>query len=467
MDNTNVYEREIDLKDLMFAILHKWRIILVSAVLMALVLGGYKAASVYRAVYDEEAISDAQNKYERERKLYDQKVAAYERDITKLTEDIEKQEEYLESSILMNISPYDIWEAKIDFFVKTDYKIMPDMTYQNTDYTATVLQTYQSVLTDAVFMETVAKSSNTEARYLRELISVDVGRSDSGYNNLLRIQIRHGEEAKAQELMDEVIREVSRSGSRIRASIGDHTITEVNKSLGSVVDLTLADRQRNERDQLTALKDSLTEKQIQQQEDLEAQGEPELVTPSFGDVAKAGIKYGIVGGVLGIFVVIFFFCIRYIMSDRLSSAKEMRYRFPIKVLGTLPVGGMKKVSAFDKWLRKMEGYVYDKDKDLEYDLIAANIRNYGADIHTLLVTGGTGENRIENARQQLSQRLADIKIECAGNFFLNPESLKALAECDGVVLVEEKEVSVYNMIEMEIEKISDLNKKLIGCIVLE
>ena len=40
---TEDYEQEIDLKDLLFVLLYRWRILLLAAVIGAALLGGYKA----------------------------------------------------------------------------------------------------------------------------------------------------------------------------------------------------------------------------------------------------------------------------------------------------------------------------------------------------------------------------------------------------------------------------------------
>ena len=40
MDYNSTYEQEIDLKDLMFAVLRKWKQIILVAVVFALLLGG-------------------------------------------------------------------------------------------------------------------------------------------------------------------------------------------------------------------------------------------------------------------------------------------------------------------------------------------------------------------------------------------------------------------------------------------
>ena len=124
MDYNDTYEQEIDLKELMFAVLHKWKTILAAAVVLALILGGYKGISGYRHESDQSVIDKAQENYENELEFYNKNLASCEREIENLEKDITRQQEYLEDSVLMNISPYDIWEAKAELFVKTDYEII-------------------------------------------------------------------------------------------------------------------------------------------------------------------------------------------------------------------------------------------------------------------------------------------------------------------------------------------------------
>ena len=47
------------------------------------------------------------------------------------------------------------------------------------------------------------------------------------------------------------------------------------------------------------------------------------------------------------------------------------------------------------------------------------------------------------------------------------ETLKKLPECDYVVLVEKCLDSKYSIVEQEIEKATDLQKNIVGCVVFE
>lgn len=462
-NNTYEYEQEIDLKELMFAVLHKWRPILALAVVLALVLGGYKGLSTYRNENDESTRKEAEEQYQKELKFYNENVESCEREIDNLEKDITRQQEYLEESVLMNMSPYDEWEARAELFVKTDYEIMPDMVYQNIDFTGTVLQSYQSALTSAEFMETVAANAELESRYLQELVNITVGRTDNKINNLLTIQVICGEEAKAREILDDILDGVNQFKGQIRTVVGNHIISQVNRSLGAKVDLELAEKQKNERQRLTDLNTALNTKK----DERDQMEEPTVVVASSTAGVKSAIKYGLIGGVLGAFIVVFFVCVSFVMSDRVYSAKELKYRFKVKILGSLPVADSKKTNKIDAWLNRMEGRGQNKDTNIEYSLITANISNYAGNSQSLLVIGGAREELINHVTSELTGRLAGVKVVCGGDLLSDAEGLKKLPGCDGVVLVEQCKESLYSNVELEIEKIHDMDKKIIGCVVFE
>ena len=97
MDNNSTYEQEIDLKDLMFAVLHRWRPVLLVAVLLAILFGGAKAALTYRAQNDPEKVAEAEKTYRDDLELYEKNKETAERELENLKTDIENQQEYMEN----------------------------------------------------------------------------------------------------------------------------------------------------------------------------------------------------------------------------------------------------------------------------------------------------------------------------------------------------------------------------------
>lgn len=73
MDNNSTYEQEIDLKDLMFAVLHKWRPIILVAVVLAVLLGGFKAITTYKSQNDPEKVKEAEEKYQEDLEIFAKK----------------------------------------------------------------------------------------------------------------------------------------------------------------------------------------------------------------------------------------------------------------------------------------------------------------------------------------------------------------------------------------------------------
>ena len=119
MDNHN-YEQEIDLKDLMFAVFHKWRGIILVAVILGILLGGYKLGAGLINKGSGENAEDTEVTYAEDQDIYERTQALYELEIEDLKEKIKAQETYLTNSILMRISPYNKYTASAEVFVKTD-----------------------------------------------------------------------------------------------------------------------------------------------------------------------------------------------------------------------------------------------------------------------------------------------------------------------------------------------------------
>ena len=64
MESQYNYEQEIDLKDLMFAVLRKWRPIILIAIVFAVLLGGMKGAGALKQMKDSEYLAAKKQEYD-------------------------------------------------------------------------------------------------------------------------------------------------------------------------------------------------------------------------------------------------------------------------------------------------------------------------------------------------------------------------------------------------------------------
>ena len=454
MEQNTTYVQEVDLKDLMFAVLRKWKPMILVGVILALLLGGYKGFTTYKNGTSASAIEEADKKYNEELLTYEESTEKLEKEIANITEDIAEQEEYLENSVWMQVSPYDICEARADVYVNTDYTIMPGMDYQNVDSTDTILQVYQSLLTSNEVKEEIAFEAGMETRYLDELLSV------SKTGRILTISVKHATKEDAQAILDEMIAWLNKLNPQVVSTIGDHTVSIVNSSVGSGVDLAHAETLKTQEQKVIDLEASLVTKQ----DELDALVKPTKTEFSMSSVVKSAVKFAVLGGVLGAFIVVFGVCVIFLMSDKVYSSKELKNRYGVKVLGALPSKTCK--CPVDRWLNKLEGRVFEADEAVRNGLIAQNVCNGLGEMKKILVAGTVDAARVDALAKALASELPEITIISGGNMLKDVETLKKLPECDGVVLVEECGVSKYGDIALEIEKVKDLEKSVVGCVVI-
>lgn len=464
MEPNNNYEQEIDLKDLMFAVLRKWRPIIVIAIIFAFLLGAFKTVKGIQQLGDEEFVKKNQQTYDMNMDQYTSTKARLEKEITNLQENIESQQEYKEKSILMNINPYDEYVETATFYISTDYAIMPGMIYQNPNTSTSILRAYMSIAQNGEMYNYVLGKLNNKmgVRYLKELVKIE---PDYG-NNMLDITVVGDTRKTAGEVMGYIKDSIMSSKQGITDAIGEHEINLVDESQFVTVDLELDNKQTdfsNTMDQLdTNLKDKTKE--------LAELEEPKNSLLSKRSVLKSAIKYAVLGGVLGAFMVVFFLCVAFLMSDKLVNEKELKRRYGIMVLGVFRKKNKNRAFVFvDKWLDKLEGTsAREMEDEKTFEVAAANAINYMEQdsVKNVILVGTVESVRLEQVCAGLAPMLGTAILTVGGNLGQDALAIKKAAACDAVIIVEQRDSSLFGGIEQELEVVRSLGKKVVGCIVL-
>lgn len=456
MDN-NTYEQEIDLKDLMFAILHKWRPIIICAIILGIALGGYKVGNGLAKQRDAEFVQKEQENYNNDILTYERTKSNYEREIKNLTTNLEYQEDYYNNSILMQISPYDKCVAQADIFVKTGLPEIVDGKYillmDNAD---SILKAYASYIKQGGGVSTEVSKGNIN--YLQELIHTDIDYD----SDMISLTVSYTDEDGAEKILDEILSNIQDQQISIQNKMGDHQVIVLNKDVKSVTDLALATLQKNSSDLLTTLQKTLDDKQ-NALEELKEPNKPAAL--SNVTLLKSGVKYGILGGVLGGFIAVFYSCVSFLMSDKLYSSKELKNRFGIKTLGVFsPEGKKRAFMKIDKWLDRLE-HKADMSEADTYEVIAINVENYKDDCSKILVTGTVELEILQDVATELSSKCETLKLTAAADMNKSPSTLKMLSEYEGIILVEKRGRSIIGEIQKELDVIENLQKKVVGCII--
>ena len=319
MQERNVYEREIDLVQLIKYLWKRmWVMVIGGVVGLVLVLGLQMITH-----NDSESNEDTQEltAFEKQLKAYEEDYAQLEMEITNLEKSIEEQIAYNNDSILMKVNPYDKKSVSGQYYIDSGYEIMPELTYQNRDITSSVTRAYQSLATTGELATYINEhlQNPIKERYLNELISV----SYSG-DSVLDVKVVHTDIDSARELYQLIIEYMGKKQGEFQKHIGTYTITLLNESENASVDLALKESQVANIDSINTLKETLTKKQTEFES---------LVMPTQG----ISLKLPVIGAFLGGFGVAAVLVVLFLIDTTLKTEQDIALMLELPVLGAIPV----------------------------------------------------------------------------------------------------------------------------------
>ncbi len=182
------------------------------------------------------------------------------------------------------------------------------------------------------------------------------------------------------------------------------------------------------------------------------------------------VKYGIIGIVGGTAALAFWYGFFGVLNERMLGEKEIRERYGHYLLGTLPRRRGRKgkeLQGFDRLIAGKEGVSGRLTCEEAYRIVAANITNLAKEGGVFLVTGTVGIEKIQEFMQTITPQLQkNTKLITGADMNTTAETLKKLAECDAVILVEERGKSLGGEIRKELECAAALKKPVLGYVVV-
>lgn len=211
-------------------------------------------------------------------------------------------------------------------------------------------------------------------------------------------------------------------------------------------------------------------KEKQQSVNYEQKKVEELQKGLDGLKERGVVKYGIIGIVGGIAILAFGYGFLGVFHERTLGEREILERYGHYLLGTLPRRRgrkRKELRGLDRLIAGKEGVSGRLTREEAYRIIAANITNLAKEGGVFLVTGTVGFEKIREFTQTLTPMLQkNTKLTAGADMNTTAETLKKLAECDAVILVEEREKSVGGEIRKELECAAALKKPVLGYVVV-
>lgn len=468
----NEQEKEINLKRLLYKALKNWRVAAVVGIVGALAVGGTKCAIEMTKIFDPEVIEERQTEYLGELALYQQKGEAIRKDIDKTETSISQQEEYNENSILMKIDPYNEWRGSIDFYVETDYKIMPDLSYQDQNIASQIVYVYNTYITNGELYQYIIDrlETKTEIRYLREVLNASVDTQ----NFLIHFTVRDVSEETCGKLLTLVEEGMRAKQTEILESVGQYKLLVTNSSSYSQVNYELEESQKSNLQAVEDLKTSLTAKQFERLE--WKRDEKNIKEPVISrlDAIKVGIKTAVFTGVIAGFLIVLFYGVSYLFSKLVQDRdefdgwgcfvaelprqyKKRRFRWVDRIISRWFLGNVK-ANEYETRLASAAKQIGEAAK-----------LSYAVAEPVLVLAGDLPKEELETlaASMQKLKSAGGVRFVAAGNPLLEVGAIDAILQADGIVLAAKQEYTKRETIYQIKEQIRELKKPLTAVVLTE
>lgn len=490
MESTKNYESEINIKDLILAVMKKLGVMIIAGAVLGGAMGSYKVLKRIKTndVLDARSkLNDSETDVQYELRVQNiNKARVYAEMIDNLNLQIDHQRDYIANSIYMQIDAENVYQSTAQI----------TLTLQNNDTNgidSALFGAYEREVKAGNYLDQYAKQINKKPDYIKELISFSSSAAgntiismDNNVNRVgsMYISVVGPSREFCDEVMDLVISKVQSVYNDLNTSVSPHTISLVGVQQIQKIDNSIRDSQLSHtgtinslQNQITSYNDQLdkvakeldlTDKEaileyFVEHPDVKVNGIPsetsEVTVSRWGNI-KPGIKYAAVGFIAGAFLIAALIVLKYIFGKKFSNQAQFFGVFPmIKKIGVLKPSG--KRSKYGKFIDiKSEDDTKLSDENIK-KLISANYANLTREFKKVLITG-TGD---EKAMSECVKSLG-LKGDYKPDMFSNPDVLSLVPEYEAVVLIEQRNYSFLRGIEKEISLISNGGTPIVGVIII-
>ncbi len=473
----------IDLKDLFYRILLKWRLMIIFAVIFAILadlFGIYKAQKAAAdATTDPNVLTDQVGslKAELSQKEAAEADAAVEMYLS-YKDKFDSLTEYFDKSVYASLDHKAVPTLRVYYEVDSHYLAeYPVISSKNYDYD--LAEIYIETLRSGY--EDVASKYGRETGFIEELISFEHP-LDTG---LFVVNIVGQDRQMCEDIAAAVDAKVNELTPAVSADLVPHDVTRVSSRFKTASNMGVRTTQAayiNDMNyyrtnmmtvpnNLSAAQKSYYEASIKLSEAGEAAAADEQGTAPAAKISYVQKKYILIGFLFGIMLVCGIVCAFYILIPVVRVRENISDVFQKPVLGSVweVSKDEKAIGAVDKWLTSLFygrecRFEYDKRLDMLSAGIAIAMSKEG--FETLYVTGacGKGNKVIKDLVKRLSK---EVKVSSGECIVYSPGSLEEMSKKQAVVFVETAGDSRYEEISKEIELAEQSRVKIMGFILIQ
>lgn len=472
-------EKEIDLRDLMFYCLKKWRWVVVTMVITALLAGAYKYRSVVLANQQKlEAEKLKEPDGNKEDVIVNPNIVYYQNAIAKGEADMKKKDDYLNNSIVMQLDANHLQTGTLSFYLNAEGG--------NTNTLDALVTAYRAYITDGrlagqLYEEDTA-ISKTDLQYLITFtngkIDYTLPENSTAFNwpekNVFQVQLTAPNEELCSAWLKIAETAITECSEELQEDISGHELQLLASSLTERVDQNIQAYQTQIlTDYTTAVKNLQTLRN-----DLETvrseEGETIVVneTAALEEPGSSAVKFAIMGLVLGAGMTVLFLAMSYIMGGKLQNTDTFENEYGMKSLGRIsaPDFGKKWFGFLDRFIWKLEeGAFANIPREEQMKIAVSNVKSAifkNENVKKIMLAGTIAEKDIANFCSLLKKEIEGIQFSEYRQIVFNAAALEEVVDYDAVLFLEKKSSSSSKLITQERTQVVSRNVPVLGAVVL-
>lgn len=491
--NENCYEEEINLIDLLLYCLKKWRWIVAAMLAVAVLAGGYKYYATEKS--NQAALQQwnelgAEETEETEEKTSIDKSSSlqyYQSGIEQMNQAIQRQDEYIRNSVVMRLDANHLQIGTVRFILETNG------VSSDNDLMDTLLVAYESYVSDGRLAEWLYAADDdipiSDLQYLLTFSDNDNsnGRTDGAETAAESIarpsgqrvfQIRIASDSKdvCETYMDVIMQGVQSYSQELQQQVGTHTLTVLASGVSERQDEAIQEYQtkilndyRLAVQNLNALR---TEAETYANNLAASDTTQVLGAPVLSSPVKSGVKYAVLGLVLGAFLAGFVLIVLFLMKDKIRSTENFENKFGMRLLGRIiePAGNKKLFGFLDRWFQRLgEGGYADVPYAEQIKIVSKNVKTAIAPkdgLSHIMIAGTIAAQDAKAVCTAVAKEINGVVFSDYRQLIFDASALEELNDCDGVLFIEKKDVSSARLIYQESKMAVDRNVKILGAVII-
>ena len=440
------YESEINLKDLFFHVLYRWRSILLVALIGAVLFGGYKYLSMNKAAKSMQV--------SQQEALPSEEEIALNLEIEKKAKQVADLEAYLSESVYINLNPQGIWTGSCKYLVKAE----PSASGGPIDPADTILPVYSYPMSGASEDELKEVFDTDKHEHIDELVRTEINTVE----NSITVTVKGASVDSVQKVLEFIQTRMEAIKTKAQ-NINLHSLVHVGN------EIVLLTEVKEQTDTLPNRRSYLASALSQYRSELQALRERAEIRRTHGQsvIKKSDIiKFALIGFAIGAFVMACFYAFHYALGGRVVNSSEISEKYNLPILEeSVRSSSIHNNRGLDKLLAKWEVGKNKTDTEKMYNNISALIAEQQEAKDVLLVST-LKTDKLKTIKEALATRIDDKTIEAKGNFLTDSEAITEAAKAAAVILVEQKDTSRIKDIERMAESLMISQANVIGAIVL-